>query len=130
LIVGVVVLTGLRNRIGRSSLFIAMLMKIDRILRAAITSRFHTVLQLVHLSTVWILLPFCEPADVRSLACFKVLRWQCAQTCEVRYSSIMTTDTLQLRNLRKDLRCRRSCLLGAGILLRIFPNLAFPKAMT
>jgi hypothetical protein len=37
LIVGVVVLTSLRNRIGRSSLFIAMLMKIDRMLRAAIT---------------------------------------------------------------------------------------------
>ena len=96
---------------------------------AAITSQFHTMLQLVYLSNLSIWLPCCTPADVPSLAWFIVISWQFSETCEVRYSSIMTIDTLQLHNFRKDVS-RRNCLLGADILLRTFPNLAFPNAIT
>jgi hypothetical protein len=83
-----------------------MYMKICRIFLAVMTSRFHTVLQEVHLSTAWIFCP-AAPDDIdpldRSCRFTKFLLWHSIHTCEVSYSLIITVDACTLR-LDSDLR--------------------------
>ena len=88
---------GLAKIGGLILLFKAIYLNIYKIFLAAMTSRFHTVLQEVHLSTAWILFPAALDDIDRSRRFTKVLLWHSAHTCDVRYSSIITVDTFTLR---------------------------------
>lgn len=89
------------------------------------TSRFHTVRQEVHLSTARIFGPAAldgidgKDSQDRSRRFTSVLLWHPAHTCEVRYSSIITVDTLRLDS---DFRWSKNLLDGAGSLPRRWGN--------
>ena len=113
---------------GLSLLLSAIYKNIYKMFFAALTSRFHTVLQEVHLNTAWILAPVALGDIDRSFKWTTVLWWHSAQTWDVRYSSITIMDMRTFLRCN-DFRWSRTLLDGAGSFPRKCGALPLPKAM-
>jgi hypothetical protein len=113
---------------GLSLLLSAIYKNIYKIFFAAITSRFHTVLQEVHLTTAWSWAPRALDDIDQSFKWIRVLWWHSAQTWDFRYSSITTIDMRTFLRCN-DFRWSSTLLDGAGSFPRKFGALPLPKAM-